>query len=105
MWPIVAAPVPVEHNHAPHLASNPIASCIMTRTTLDLDPLVLSDLRKRGAAEGKSMGAIASELLNGALASKPVESPPLRWISRRLGAPRVNLEDSDALHALFDAER
>ena len=75
---------------------------IMTRTTLDLDRLVLSDLRKRGAAEGKSMGAIASELLNGALAGKPVESPQLGWTSGRLGAPRVNLEDPDALHALLD---
>jgi hypothetical protein len=41
----------------------------------------------------------------GALAGKPVESPQLGWTSGRLGAPRVNLEDPDALHALLDAER
>ena len=75
----------------------------MTRTTLDLDPLVLRELRRRGAAEGKSMGAVASELLNGALASAPVDSTPLRWISKELGASRVDLEDKDALHALLDA--
>jgi len=74
----------------------------MTRTTLDLDPLVLHELRRRGAAEGKSMGAVASELLNGALAAAPVNSPPLRWISKELGAARVDLEDKDSLHALLD---
>jgi hypothetical protein len=91
--------------YEPHLASNLLASYITTRTTLDLDPFVLSALRKRGAAEGKSMGSIASELLNGALASNAVNLPPLRWTSRPLGVPRVNLEDPDALHALLDAER
>ncbi len=49
------------------------------------------------------MGAVASELLNGALAAAPVSSPPLRWISKELGAARVDLEDKDALHALLDA--
>ena len=35
----------------------------MPRTTLDLDATVLADLRRRAAAEGKSMGQVASEWL------------------------------------------
>ncbi|MEA2605840.1 MAG: hypothetical protein QOI00_597, partial [Chloroflexota bacterium] len=35
----------------------------MSRTTIDLDPAVLRELRRRGAREGKSMGQVASELL------------------------------------------
>jgi len=35
----------------------------MPRTTFDLDATVLADLRRRAAAESKSMGQVASELL------------------------------------------
>jgi len=38
----------------------------MPRTTLDLDALVLRELRRRGARERKSMGQVASEVLAGA---------------------------------------
>ncbi len=76
----------------------------MARTTLDLDASVLRELRRRGARERKSMGALASELLARALAQprQPSESAPLRWTSRNLGTPRVDLEDEEALRALLD---
>jgi len=76
----------------------------MPRTTLDLDPSVLRELRRRGASEGKSMGAVASELLARALATRDAGAavPPLRWRSGDLGAPRVDLEDKEALRALLD---
>jgi plasmid stability protein len=76
----------------------------MARTTFDLDPSVLAQLRQRAAREGKSMGQLASELLAQQLAFGD-SSPPLRelrWISRDLGIARVDLEDKDALHALLD---
>jgi hypothetical protein len=81
-----------------------IASAIMARTTLDLDPSVLRELRRRGARERKSMGQVASELLAQALAEQGDASgaPPLNWISRDLGAPRVDLEDKEAVRALLD---
>ena len=41
-----------------------IASRIM-RTTIDLDPGVLRDLKARARREGKSLGRVASELLAG----------------------------------------
>ena len=50
-----------------------LTSRIMPRTTFDLDATVLADLR-RAAAEGKSMGQVASELLAGGL-EKRLPSP------------------------------
>jgi plasmid stability protein len=76
----------------------------MPRTTLNLDASVLDELRRRGSREGKSMGALASELLAQSLAdrSDATEPGPLRWTSRDLGVPQVDLEDKDALHSLLD---
>lgn len=82
-----------------------IASRIMPRTTLDLDPSVLRELRRRGARERKSMGTVASELMAHALADSGKRSAPapLHWTSRDLGTPHVDLEDKDALRALLDS--
>lgn len=83
-----------------------IASRIMPRTTLDLDPSILGELRRRGRDEGKSMGQVASELLAGAL-SEPSEAgpPPIDWISAPLGSPKVDLEDKEAVRSTLDARR
>ena len=75
----------------------------MARTTLDLDPSVLQELRRRSRREGKSMGQVASEVLAGALAERgPRPAPPFEWISADLGQPRVDLEDKEALRAILD---
>lgn len=86
-----------------HQMSIAVASLIM-RTTLDLDPSVVRELKERGERESKSMGAIASELLAQAFAtSKSSGAPaPLVWISRDLGRPRVDLEDKEALQRTLD---
>ncbi|MDX6698127.1 MAG: hypothetical protein QOE65_1524 [Solirubrobacteraceae bacterium] len=77
---------------------------IMARTTLDLDPSVLRELRSRGRSERKSMGRVASELLARALMREDDAGAPrpLGWVSRDLGAPRVDLEDRDAVRDLLD---
>jgi hypothetical protein len=79
----------------------------MPRTTLDLDALVVRELRRRGERERKSMGQVASELLAGALADTAEARPPdpFRWKSADLGVPRIDLEDKDALQRIFDAGR
>jgi hypothetical protein len=83
-----------------------VASRIMARTTLDLDPTVLMELRRRGEREHKSQGQVASELLAKALSeASPPAQPPLRWISHDLGRPCVDLEDKEGLRALLDADR
>jgi hypothetical protein len=82
-----------------------VASHIMARTTLDLDGSVLSELRRRGQREGKSMGQVASELLARGLAEgaePPV--PALQWRSADLGEPLVDLEDRDAVWEALDAD-
>jgi hypothetical protein len=73
------------------------------RTTIDLDPSVLKELRRRSQSAGKSMGQLASELLARSLHEDEGRRPSaLRWISRNLGQPRVDLEDKEALRAVLD---
>lgn len=82
-----------------------LASRIMARTTLDLDPSVLLELRRRGASERKSMGQLASELLAPALAERDAPTPRFQWVSRDLGRPHVDLEDDDAVRAVLGDQR
>ncbi|HEY7075711.1 MAG TPA: hypothetical protein VH418_10090 [Solirubrobacteraceae bacterium] len=75
----------------------------MPRTTLDLDPSVLRELRRRCEQEGKSMGSVASELLAVALAQDTSRNrTPFTWKSGDLGVPRVDLEDKEALRRVLD---
>jgi hypothetical protein len=76
----------------------------MARTTLDLDPTIIRELRQRGRRERKSMGRVASELLAGALAEAENARRPARfeWVTRNLGEPRVDLEDKEAVRATLD---
>jgi hypothetical protein len=75
----------------------------MTRTTLDLDASILEQLRQRAAAEHKSMGKVASERLAVGLRENARGEPsPLRWPSRHMGEPTIDLEDKDALWRALD---
>jgi hypothetical protein len=81
-----------------------VASRIM-RTTIDLDPTVLKELKRRSKGAGKSMGQVASELLAASLgerAGRPRNPAGLRWIAKDLGRPLVDLEDKEAVRALLD---
>ena len=80
-----------------------LASSIM-RTTLDIDDPILREVRAIHDKEGRSMGAIVSELLAEALASRrPRARPPFRWTARRMKA-LVDLNDKEAVHAALDAD-
>jgi len=72
----------------------------MARTTLDLDPTVLAELRDLSRHQRRSMSELASELLAGAM-SRPTERPQFRWISRPMGA-LVDIEDKEALRRAMD---
>jgi len=78
----------------------------MPRTTIDIDASVLDELRARQRREGKTLGRLASELLATALheTEPDGEEEPFRWKSHRMGKPRVDLEDKEALWALLDAD-
>jgi len=74
----------------------------MPRTTLDLDPSVLGELRLLREREGKSMGRVASELLARALGEDEPPAATFAWASHDLGIPRVDLEDKEAVRAALD---
>ena len=82
-----------------------LASDIMPRTTLDLDATVLEELRRRAAAEGKSMGQVASEQLAVCLREETAyEPPPLNWARKDMGPFKIDLEDKEAIWRLLDEE-
>ena len=81
-----------------------IASRIMARTTIDLDPTVLRQLKARQRREGKSLGRLASELLSAAMVADGDALPapaPLAWSSRPMRA-LVDLDDPEALRRALD---
>ncbi len=84
-----------------------VTSRIM-RTTIDLDPTVVKELKRRSKGAGKSMGQLASELLATSLRghlSSSRDSAGLKWIARDLGRPLVDLEDKEAVRAALDGLR
>ena len=77
----------------------------MPRTTIDLDPAVLRELKRRRRQSGRSIGQIASELLSDALNQTSALAPrtPVRWRSAPMGA-KVDLDDKEALRRALDAK-
>jgi hypothetical protein len=78
------------------------------RTTIDLDPTVVKELKRRSKGEGKSMGQLASELLATSLreqGASPGDAVGFTWVAKDLGRPLVDLEDKDAMRALLDGPR
>ena len=75
----------------------------MARTTIDLDPAVLRELKRRGARDGKSMGQVASELLARAVADdRDLPAPEFVWRSAPLGPALIDLEDKEAVRRALD---
>lgn len=76
----------------------------MARTTLDLDPPILDELKRLQVLEGKPLGRLVSDLLAEALprhASRGV--PELAW-STSPGHLLVDPLDKDALQAVLDGD-
>jgi hypothetical protein len=76
------------------------------RTTIDIDAPILNEVKAIQKREGRSMGAVISELLADALARRrPSRSrPPFRWTSRPMKS-LVDLTDKEAIYAAMDADR
>jgi hypothetical protein len=81
-----------------------ITSNIM-RTTIDIDDPILREVKGIHEREGRSIGAIVSELLAEALAGRRPSraKPSFRWTSRPMKA-LVDLADKDAVYAILDAD-
>jgi hypothetical protein len=82
-----------------------LASRIM-RTTIDIEDPILREVKALQKREGRSMGAVISELLADALAHRRPSRPrqPFRWTSRPMKA-LVDLADKEAVYAVLDADR
>lgn len=76
------------------------------RTTVDIDDPILREVKAIHEKEGRSMGAVVSELLADALARRRSSKvrPAFRWTSRPMRA-LVDLADKDAVYAALDADR
>ena len=82
-----------------------ITSRIMPRTTIDLDPTILRELKARQRREGKTLGRLVSELLSAAMQPDgDTPRPPalLAWSSRPMRA-LVDLDDPEAVRRALDA--
>jgi hypothetical protein len=76
------------------------------RTTLDIDDPILREVRALHEKEGRSIGAVVSELLAEALARRRSshKPPPFRWNSSPMKS-LVDLMDKEAVYAALDADR
>ena len=76
------------------------------RTTLDIDDLVLSEIKAIHETEGRSMGAIVSELLAEALARRRTsrDQPSFRWTSRPMRA-LIDPAEKEAVSVILKADR
>jgi hypothetical protein len=74
-------------------------------TTLDIDDRILREVRAIHEREGRSIGAVVSELLAEALAHRrrPRAQPSLRWTSRPMKS-LVDLTDEETVYAVLDAD-
>jgi len=75
------------------------------RTTLDIDDPILREVKAIHGREGRSIGAIVSELLAEALARRrPSRArPSFRWTARPMKS-LVDLTDKETVYAALDAE-
>ncbi|HEX9801132.1 MAG TPA: antitoxin [Thermoanaerobaculia bacterium] len=77
------------------------------RTTLDIADPILEEVKRLKAKEEKTLGEVVSELLAEGLAvrraRKKTMRPKFEWPVQDL-QPKIDLDDKDALWALFDAD-
>ena len=75
----------------------------MPRTTLDLDAVVLRELKRRARDEGRSLGDLVSEIVAPALAATPPRTiVRFKWTTARMGPARVDLEDKEAVRTALE---
>jgi hypothetical protein len=81
-----------------------VASRIVARTTINLDPTVLRELKARSAREQRPIGEVASDLLAAALKQSPTAAPTpaFQWRTFDMGEPMVDLYDREAMREALD---
>ena len=78
----------------------------MVRTTLNLDPAVLSELKRRAKKRNQPLGDVASEELAEKFKVERGQRhwPPEGWVTKDMGPFAVDLSDSGALWEFLDRE-
>ena len=73
------------------------------RTTLDIEGVLLRELREIQRREGGTLGSIVSRLLTEALGrhARRAPAPAFQWTARKMGAV-VDLADKEAVYAILD---
>lgn len=74
----------------------------MTRTTLNLEPSVLDQLKRRAREEGRPLGVVASELIRHALKEAKKPSTEFEWESYDLGEPAIDIDSNAELFEFLD---
>jgi hypothetical protein len=80
----------------------------MARTTISLHESVLSKVRQVAHQSNSTLGETITELLNLGLHAKTVQMQklrqpqPFRLKTYAMGAPKISLEDKEALNAILD---
>jgi hypothetical protein len=76
------------------------------RTTIDIEETILREVKTIQKEEGRSMGAVISELLADALAQRRSSRSRthFRWTSRSMKS-LVDLADKEAIYAALNAGR
>jgi hypothetical protein len=73
------------------------------RTTLDIDDPILREIKAIHQKEGRSMGAVVSELVAEALARRRLRAGAFRWTARPMRTV-IDLTDKEAVYAALDAD-
>lgn len=75
----------------------------MSRTTINIDPTVLQQVKRLARSQGKTLTQVVSELLAIALASHGRDAPAseLSWKAKPM-RPRVDLEDKEAVYEALE---
>ena len=72
---------------------------------MDIDTSVLAELKERARKEGKTLGCLMSELLARAMTpSAAAAERPRLVIPSKPRYAKIDIEDKEALWALFDSE-
>jgi hypothetical protein len=76
------------------------------RTTLNIDDPILREVKALHEREGRSMGAVVSDLLAEALARRRSSRarPSFRWTSRDMKS-LLDLTDKEPVYAALDVDR
>lgn len=67
------------------------------KTTLIIPDVLMRELRKRAAERGETLSATVAEALRRGLEASPAVEPPKPLPTYRMGRPRVDVADRDAL--------